>query len=120
MSSMIAVVNVTRSVVLATRATLALSGVARARGLLGRTGMDGGEGLIIRPCKGVHSFGMRFPIDVAYVNEAGAVVRVLAPLLPNRAGPVAWNASWLVELPEGVLQRSGTVPGDRLQAFYYR
>lgn len=118
--SRVAVVNVTRSVVLAVRVQLAVSGRTRALGLLGRTSLAEGEGLIIRPCKGVHSFGMKFAIDVAYVSDAGVVVCVLAPLAPGKAGPVMWEASWVVELPEGVLARTGTVVGDRLQAFYYK
>lgn len=118
--SRVAVVNVTRGTALATRAELALSGRDRARGLLGKTSLAEGEGLIIRPCKGVHSFGMKFAIDVAYVSDAGVVVCVLAPLAPGKAGPIMWGASWVVELPQGVLARTGTVVGDRLQAFYYR
>lgn len=118
--SRIAVVNVTRGTALATRAELALSGRKRARGLLGRTSLEEGEGLVIRPCRGVHSFGMKFLIDVAYVSDAGVVVCVLAPLVPGKAGPVTWEAGWVVELPEGVLERTGTAVGDRLQAFYYR
>lgn len=118
--SRVAVVNVTRGTALATRAELALSGRKRARGLLGRTSLEEGEGLVIRPCRGVHSFGMKFFIDVAYVSDAGVVVCVLAPLVPGKAGPVTWEAGWVVELPEGVLERTGTAVGDRLQAFYYR
>lgn len=116
--SSVAVLNMTRSTVLATRAQLALSAAARARGLLGRKSLEEGEGLVIRPCKGVHSFGMKFAIDVAYANRAGVVVCLLAPLLPGKAGPVVREASWVVELPEGVLARTGTVIGDRLQVFY--
>lgn len=118
--SKIAVLNVTRSVVLATRAQLALSGKLRARGLLGRPSLSEGEGLVIRPCMGVHSFGMKFAIDVAYVDRAGTVVCVLSPLVPGKAGPVMCEARWVLELPEGVLARTGTVVGDRLQVFYYR
>ncbi|MGE5593778.1 MAG: DUF192 domain-containing protein [Betaproteobacteria bacterium] len=116
--SRVTVLNMTRSTVLATRAQLALSAATRARGLLGRTSLEEGEGLVIRPCKGVHSFGMKFAIDVAYVDRAGVVVCVLAPLLPGKAGPMMREASWVVELPEGALARTGTVIGDRLQVFY--
>lgn len=120
MRSRIAVINATRSTVLATHVTLALSEATRARGLLGRASLGRGEGLILRPCKGVHSFGMKFAIDVAYVTDVGVVVRVVAPLLPNKAGPMVWRAGWVLELPEGVLRETGTVPGDRLLPFYYQ
>lgn len=119
MRSRIAVVNATRSTVLATHVTLALSGAARAQGLLGRSSLERGEGLILRPCKGVHSFGMKFAIDVAYLTDAGVVVRVVAPLLPNKTGPLVWRTGWVLELPEGLLKETGTVPGDRLLPFYY-
>ncbi len=117
--SRIGVVNETRSAVLATRAALAVSSAERRRGLLGRSSLEEGEGLILLACKGIHSFGMKFPIDVAYVAPDGLVTHVLGSLPPNRTGPLVWRAGWVLELPAGVLAATETAPGDRLLAFYY-
>ena len=62
------VVNATRATVLAERADLADSFLARVRGLLGRLTLALGEGLVIRPCNAVHTLGMAFPIDVIHLG----------------------------------------------------
>lgn len=86
----------------------------RLCGLLGRKGLAAGEGLIIRPCQGVHSFGMGFAIDVVYVDGEGAVLQTVTPLSPNRCGPFVATARWVLELPAGSLAATGTTPGHRL------
>ena len=60
------VTNVTRGTVLATRLEAAHTGPTRRKGLLGRDGLAAGEGLWIAPCESVHTFFMRFPIDLVY------------------------------------------------------
>jgi hypothetical protein len=108
------VVNTTKGTMLASAAKLATTYGERRQGLLGRSSLEEGEGLIIRPCKGVHSFGMKFPIDVAYVSNDGEILHIISPLHPNRLGPLMLRAAWILELPQGVLSRTETVPGDIL------
>jgi uncharacterized membrane protein (UPF0127 family) len=87
----------------------------RMRGLLGRSGLAPGQALVIRPCQGVHTWLMRFPIDVLHVDKSGIIRRVLPELAPNRLGPVDWGSQFVVELPAGTVRRTGTVAGDRLE-----
>lgn len=108
------VLNTTKGTTLASSAELATTYAQRRQGLLGRSSLEEGEGLIIRPCKGVHSFGMKFPIDVAYVSKGGKVIHIISPLLPNRLGPLTLRAAWVLELPQGSLLRTETVFGDTL------
>ena len=63
------VTNVTRGTVLATRLEAAHTGEKRRKGLLGRDGLEAGEGLWIAPCESVHTFFMRFPIDLVYLDR---------------------------------------------------
>jgi len=108
------VVNADRASVLGTCIALADRWWSRARGMLGRPPPAAGEGMLIRPCRAVHTLGMRYPLDVAFLDRDGRVVEVY-PALP----PGAWSrwhraAIQALELPAGTLGRSGTRPGDRL------
>ena len=109
------IVNRTRDTVLAERAEEAATTWGRMRGLLGRKSFPNGEALIIRPCQGVHTVGMAFPIDVLHVRRDGTVRKVLASLRPNRFGPVDFGTSYVVELPAGKASLASTQPGDRLE-----
>jgi len=89
--------------------------LSRLAGLLGADAIAEGEGLWIVPCRGVHTFGMRTPIDVAILDAGGIVVGVLAGLPPNRVGRLFRGARGALELRAGTLVATGTQPGDRLE-----
>jgi uncharacterized membrane protein (UPF0127 family) len=83
------------------------------RGLLGRSELAPGEGLLIRPAPSVHTFFMRFPIDVVFLGGDLRVLRVRSDLRPWRmAGQRGARA--VLELPAGEADRRGIRPGDRL------
>ena len=87
----------------------------RFEGLLGTAAIADGEGLWIVPCRSVHTLGMRFPIDVAFLDPRGVVVGILEGLPPNRFGRVFRDARGALELRSGILAATGTVSGDRLE-----
>lgn len=106
--------NATKRTIVATRVAMADRWWRRLRGLLGRRGLDDGEGLLLAPCRGVHMLGMRFAIDVALVARDGRVVALypsLAPGARTRMHREAWAA---LELRPGALAASDTRIGDRL------
>ncbi|MGI6037019.1 MAG: DUF192 domain-containing protein [Limnochordia bacterium] len=107
------IINETRGCSLAEQAVVADSFWSRLRGLLGKGSLAPGEGLILKPCNWVHSIGMAFPIDVLYVSPHGQVLAAHT-LRPNRWGPLIRGSHLVVELPEGTLAKTKTVPGDRL------
>jgi uncharacterized membrane protein (UPF0127 family) len=109
------VVNRTRGVVLGEKVRTASTFRSRFSGLLGTAGLGDGEGLWIVPCRCVHTLGMRYPIDVAFVDARGIVVGTLEGFPPNRVGRVFRDARGALELRSGVLAATGTVPGDRLE-----
>ncbi len=84
----------------------------RRRGLLGRDGIDGA--LVIDPCRWVHTFGMRFPIDVAYVDETGSVVKTTR-MSRHRVGLPVKAASWVIEAEAGAFDRWGLRVGDAVE-----
>jgi uncharacterized membrane protein (UPF0127 family) len=83
-------------------------------GLLGRDGLLEGEGLVIDPCNSIHTFFMRFSIDVLFVDAQGVVVRKIDALKPWRLTWIYFRARKVIELPAGVIQKSGTQAGDQL------
>jgi len=81
--------------------------LSRLVGLLGTAAIAEGEGLWIVPCRGVHTLGMRYPIDVAFLDARGVVVGILEGLPPNRVGRVVRDA----RRPAGVRRgRTGLTP----------
>ena len=111
------VLNCTRRQYLATRLAIADRHWSRLRGLMGRApaSFSAGDGLWILPCKGVHTMGMRFPIDVVYLSRDKVVVHLEQGLPPWRFAPVRLKASSVLELPENTLRATGTTIGDELE-----
>jgi uncharacterized membrane protein (UPF0127 family) len=106
--------NQTRGQFLITQGELARAFWARFRGLMGRPSLEEGEGLILKGEKSIHTFFMRFPIDVVYADQTWQVVRVDPAMLPNRIGPIVRQAAYVLELPAGVIKATGTDVGDQL------
>jgi uncharacterized membrane protein (UPF0127 family) len=90
-------------------AELATTRGARRRGLLGRDRIDGA--LVLRPCRQVHTIGMRFPIDVAFCARDGRVLRVVT-MRPGRVSRVVWRSRFVVEAAVGSLEQWGVRPGS--------
>jgi uncharacterized protein len=107
----------TRQVYLASRLAIADTHWTRLRGLLGAEEDDfsNSGGLWIRPCRGVHTLAMRFPIDVVYLDRAGTVVHVEHNLQPWRFSPIRMQATSVLELPSHTAARTETVVGDRIE-----
>jgi uncharacterized membrane protein (UPF0127 family) len=86
----------------------------RLRGLLGRDALPPGHALWLIPCAGVHTFFMRFAIDVLFLDRDCAVVRAVPGLVPWRATRVYPRAHSTLELPAGALSGLDLRVGDRL------
>ena len=108
------VTNLTRNTTLATCMEIADSGSTRNKGLLGRACLASGEGLWIVPCEAVHTFWMRFPIDLIYLDSKRRIRKIVSE------GP-AWplsgclRAHSVLDLPPGTIRQTQTQPGDALE-----
>jgi len=107
--------NVDTGELLANRVTIASTTVERAVGLLKHRRLPAGEGLLITPCRGVHTCGMRFTIDVLALDAAGVVVDAVSSLVPWRIRLPRSGAVNVLELPEGTVSRSSTQRGHRIE-----
>lgn len=97
------------------RCEIADGPVSRARGLLGRSGLEAGAGLLLEPSFSIHTLFMRFPIDAVFLDRDRAVVDVVRRLRPWRAA-TRLRARSVLELPAGEAERVGLRVGERLQA----
>jgi hypothetical protein len=108
------VVNLTRGTELAGHVEVASSGARRKKGLLGRDGLQAGGGLWIVPCESVHTFFMRFPIDLVYLDSHHKVKKVRHAVGAWRAS-VCLSAHSVLELGAGTVRGTGTVRGDAVE-----
>jgi uncharacterized membrane protein (UPF0127 family) len=86
---------------------------ARMKGLRGRDGIGGA--LLLRPARGVHTIGMRFPLDVAFCDHDLNVLDTCSPLRPNRVTRLRWRAHCVIEAEAGAFERWRLRVGDHLE-----
>ena len=106
--------NVTRNTEIGGSVALASSSDQRRTGLLKKNGLAVGEGLWIVPCEAIHTFFMKFAIDVLYVDRKRVVRKTVKALGPWKLSG-CWVANSVLELPVGVIEVTGTMPGDQLE-----
>lgn len=95
------------------RCELAASPLRRMKGLLGRSGLERGEGILLRPAPSIHTFFMRFPIDAIFLDRDARVVRIAEKLQPCRVAGRRGSHS-VLELAAGEAARRGVRVGERL------
>ena len=97
----------------AAHADIADTSEKRRRGVLARNEFPAGDGLWIVPCEGVHTFGMKFPIDVLFLNKKRKVLKIRTEMKKSRIS-FCLTAHSVLELPAGMAAQTGTVVGDEL------
>lgn len=108
------ILNLSRHTVLADAVEVADRAAIRNKGLLGRHSISAGEGLWIVPCESVHTFGMRFSIDLVYLDRNKRVKKVRSDVPPWRVS-ACLAAHSVLELSPGTIQLTQTRPGDELE-----
>ncbi len=106
--------NQSRGTMLADRAEIANTSKLRKTGLLKHERLESGEGLWITPCEGVHTAGMKFPIDVLFLNKKRKVVKI-RPAMPRWRLALCLTAHSVLELPSGTAATTNTSAGDQLE-----
>ena len=108
------VVNLKNNLVLAVKAAKAESFVSRLVGLLSHSQLEKGSGLLLTNTNSIHTFFMRFAIDVAFLDRNGVVQKTVVNLKPWRIVSPVLSAKHCLELPSGTLTLTDTCKGDRL------
>ena len=109
----VALFNERTNQAVATQVEIAATRRSRNRGLLGRDHLDEAAAMLLAPCTSVHTVGMRFPIDVVFVDRQGYAVKVVRNLRPWRIA-LSIGGSAVIEMAAGSLRWGQVVPGDRL------
>jgi uncharacterized membrane protein (UPF0127 family) len=109
------VINVTKKTWLATKVRKANSFLTRLIGLLKRTQLGPEEALWLIPSKGIHTIGMKFPIDVVFLSRANRVLAIVSEMMPYRISSIRLRSYSVLELPKGTLKKSRTEVGDELE-----
>ena len=107
--------NATRGSLLGERVRVADTGLTRIVGLLGERELQTGDGLLIVPSQGVHTWGMTFAIDVLVVDGDWNVIGMSHALRPFRMTRLFWKGAAVLELPAGTLNSSSTSVGDLIE-----
>lgn len=109
------VINLTKKTWLATKVRKADNFLTRLVGLLKRTNLGPEEALWLMPSKGIHTVGMKFPIDVVFLNRDCHVLGLTSGMSPYRISSVHLRGYSVLELPNGTIRKSRTEIGDQLE-----
>jgi len=107
-------VNATKGTVLGEGVRVADTGLSRMIGLLGERTLSPGDGLLIVPSQGVHTWGMMFPIDIVVLDREWNVLALRRRMRQFRMTRIFWRAAAVLELPSGMLDSTATAVGDAL------
>lgn len=100
--------------ILTRNASKAFSLFSRLKGLLGKNSLASDEALILSPCTCVHTFFMKFPIDVAFIDNKNIVLALYSHLKPNRMTSIHWKAKWAIEFVSGAIEKWNIKVGSRI------
>lgn len=105
--------NMSHNKILATKAQIANTFFTRLKGLLGTKKLDKGKALVIRPCNSIHTIGMNYDIDVLFVDSSDNVIKVINKMPASRFS-LCPKSFYVIELPAGTIEATGTVAGDKI------
>ena len=108
-------VNTTQNRTLAANLSVADTFLTSLVGLLGRQTLPLGEGLWITPCQSVHTIGMKFAIDVLFLNQDGVILHLIEGMKPFRISKHLTDARSVLELPKNNIPETHTRLGDRVK-----
>ena len=106
------IINESKNTVLAEEAIVANTLSARLTGLLDRKELKVGHALVLMPCNSIHTFFMRFTIDVIFVDKHNRVIKTIPTLQPFRLTHLYFNSAFAIELPAGIIRATFTQEGD--------
>lgn len=109
------VINQTSKKEIASNVAVATGVLKRMKGLLSMDSLAKGEALLIKPCKSIHTIGMKFSIDVIFLDKDNNIIAMKKYMKPNRLTPIYLKAISVLELPAGTIDDTSTNIGDRIK-----
>ena len=108
------IMNISNNTVLAYSAKIADTFISRLKGLLGTASLPARQCLVIKPCSSVHTFGMKYSLDIVFMDKNNRVLRIVSNLPPNRIACCS-GGSYVLEFAGGSLEAAEITVGDYLQ-----
>jgi uncharacterized membrane protein (UPF0127 family) len=108
-------VNVTTGEVISDKVRIAQDFKSRSIGLLDRHSISGNEALLIKPCTSIHTFFMKFPIDVLFLSKEGNIVKIAHSLKPWRLSGCLLGCFMVLELPPGKVAKTTIKIGNSIE-----
>lgn len=108
------IINKNKHTLLAKDIVIANTPFKRMKGLLGKKDFKEGQALILKPCNSIHTFFLRFAIDVIFVDKHNKIIEAISCLKPFRLTRIYWLSALAIELPAGIILSSHTQEGDLL------
>ncbi|NLJ56321.1 MAG: DUF192 domain-containing protein [Firmicutes bacterium] len=105
-------INLSQERIILPEVEIADTFLRRLQGLWGRKSLPPGQGLVIKPCRAVHTVGLYFPIDIAFVNRENRICCLKDVFPPWKVSPVIRPARYVVEAPAGTFKQTQTKEGD--------
>lgn len=109
------IMNLTTNELVADKVVVANRLITRMVGLLGHKSLSPGSGLLITPCMGIHTIGMRFSIDAVFLDRDDTVIATLHSFPPNRISRIYRRGAAVIELPAGSLKECAVSVGDKIE-----
>lgn len=106
--------NLSRDALLLSDVQVASSFFKRLKGLMGTKELNDNQGLVIRPCNSVHTFGMKINIDIAFVDKNNKVIRIIEDMRRKKVSPIVKGSKYVIEAKAGKFKNS-LAPGDEIK-----
>lgn len=100
------VYNVSEDSLLLNNVQLANNFFKRLKGLIGVRALSNNKGLIIRPCKSIHTFGMKINIDVAFIDKNNRVIKIIEDMEQKKLSPIVKGSKYVIEAKAGKFKRT--------------
>lgn len=115
MSKFVKAINTTKNIVIVSRVRVANNPVTRFLGLLPESHLPEDDGLLLVPCRSIHSYFMRFIFDAVFIDKTNKVVHLIENMKPWTASSYIWKSKKVLELPAGTISRKSIEINDIIE-----
>lgn len=115
LGGIVIILNSTKNVTVTNTEEIANTFLKRLKGLLGRSHLPEKHGMLIYPCKQIHSYFMKFPFDAVFLTRDNRVIYFMEDVKPGKISPLIAKAFSVLELPAGTVRKSGIELNDKLE-----
>jgi len=115
MANILTIKNTKNNFILGNKIYLANNSITRLSGLMGKESFGEIDGMLIKPCNSIHTFFMKFPIDVIFISKDNKIIRVVENLKEWKISPIVFKAHSTLELPIKTIEKTNSEVGDILE-----